>query len=130
MAIKDLVFHLGFGTFCTHELDAMLNHEWRVLPLIRDLSEQTGMTLFVVLHIPFFAILVAMISSENHRIRHSSRLGVMLFLIAHGVLHILFRVHPLYEFSNLLSSSLIYGALISGVIYLTLAWKGSSKYTI
>ena len=36
------------GTLFTHELDAMLNHEWRVLPLTSWLSDEIGMIVFVL----------------------------------------------------------------------------------
>ena len=31
--MKDVIFYLGLGAPLTHELDAMTDHEWRVLPL-------------------------------------------------------------------------------------------------
>lgn len=127
--MKHLAFYLGFGALCTHELDSVLNHEWRVIPLIRALSEEAGMTIFVAAHVPFFAILVALISSRDSRIRHMSRLGVGLFLVGHGALHLFFRAHPVYEFSSLLSNLLIYGASAFGMIYLILDWNGRSSHT-
>ncbi len=32
--IRNVAFYCGFGALFTHELDAMTNHEWRVLPLV------------------------------------------------------------------------------------------------
>lgn len=116
--MKCLVFYLGFATLCTHELDSMLNHEWRIIPLIRSLPEQTGMTVFIAVHILIFAILVVLIASNSSKIRHYSRLGVGLFLIAHVGLHSLFSTHPAYEFSSVLSNLLIYTGAILGLIYL------------
>jgi hypothetical protein len=67
--MKDIVFYLGFGTLCTHELDAIVNHEWRLMPFIRTLPEETGMIVFVAAHIPVFAVLVALVSSKISRTR-------------------------------------------------------------
>ena len=45
--MKDTVFYLGLGTLFTHELDAMPNHEWRVMPLLGRLPDDTGMLVFL-----------------------------------------------------------------------------------
>ena len=124
--MKDIVFYLGFGTLSTHELDAIINHEWRIIPFIRALPEDTGMIVFVVAHIPIFALLLALISSNNSRIRRLSRLGFVLFLVLHGILHILFKAHAAYEFESLLSNILIYGGAFLGILYLILTWNERS----
>ena len=121
--MKELVFYLGFGTLFAHELDSMLNHEWRVIPIIQSLSDEAGMIIFVVAHIPTFAVLVALISSNNRRTRRLTRIAIGIFLVFHGLLHILFRDHPAYEFSTLLSNLLIFGGSILGIIYLVLEWR-------
>ncbi len=127
--MKDLLFYLGFGTICAHELDSMLNHEWRVMPLIRALPEETGMMVFVAAHIPIFAVLVALVSSKNLRTRRLSRLGVGLFLVLHGALHILFKGHPAYEFENSFSNILIFSGSFIGIMYLILAWNEKARCT-
>ena len=121
--MRDLVFHLGFGTLFAHELDSMLNHEWRVIPVIRSLADETGSIVFVAVHIPVFAILVALVSSENTNTRRMTRKGIGLFLVVHGLLHLLFMKHPAYEFSTVLSHTLIFGGSILGIIYLFLEWN-------
>ena len=120
--MKRMIFYLGFGTLLTHELDAMLNHEWRVIPLLRTLPETSGITVFIVAHVPIFALLIALVASRDLRIRRYSRLGIALFLVAHGALHVLFQSHREYEFSGLLSNLLIFGGAALGLIYLTLEW--------
>ena len=126
--MKDLSFYLGFGTLLTHELDSMLNHEWRVIPIIRALPDETGQIIFVMAHIPMFAILVALVSSKNSKTRKMARIGVGLFLVIHGLLHILFEGHPAYEFSSILSNVLIFGGSIFGVVYLALEWIEKRGY--
>lgn len=118
--MKEIVFYLGLGTLFTHELDAVANHEWRVLPLLRMLPEDVGMVVFVVAHIPLFAILVAMTARQNASTRTVWRIGVSVFLVAHAVLHFLFRNDPGYEFSTLLSNLLVYGGAALGIVHLLL----------
>lgn len=122
--MKDLAFYLGFGTLLAHELDSMLNHEWRVIPVIRSLPDETGLLVFVLAHIPLFAILVGLVSSEKLKTRRMTRIGIGIFLVLHGLLHLLFLDHPAYEFSTVLSNALIFGGSELGIIYLSLEWKG------
>ncbi|MEO1353795.1 MAG: DUF6713 family protein [Cyanobacteria bacterium J06635_15] len=121
--MKNIAFYLGMGTLFTHELDAMPNHEWRILPLTSWLSDEVGMIAFILMHIPLFAILLALVSSHNEKIRIRSRLGIGIFLIAHGGLHILFMSHRNYEFSSMLSSFLIFGGALLGLVYLLLEYR-------
>lgn len=126
--MKDLAFYLGFGTLFTHELDSMLNHEWRVIPVIRALPDEIGLIVFVSAHIPIFALLVALVSSNNRKTRRMARIGIGIFLVLHGLLHILFKGHPDYEFSSIFSNVLIFGGSILGIIYLILEWSGKRRY--
>lgn len=123
--MKNLTFYLGFGTLFAHELDSIVNHEWRVIPIIRLLSDQMGMIVFIAAHIPIFAVLVALVSNQKSKIRRIIRIGIGLFLVFHGLLHIVFRNHSAYEFSNLFSNFLIFGGSTLGIIYLVLEWHGS-----
>ncbi len=110
-------FYLGLALLFTHEMDSMPNHEWRVLPLLRSLSESAGETVFIIAHIPIFALTIACLASLNTRTRKLARDIACGFFIVHAVLHALFARHPAYEFSSLLSSFLIYGAAACGVAY-------------
>ena len=116
--MKNTFFFLGVGCLFTHELDAMLNHEWRLLPLLRSLPDELGATVFVVAHVPIFAIVVALVSSKNLRTRALSRCGVSVFLFLHGVGHFLSSGDPSYEFESLLSGALIYGGALFGLFHL------------
>ncbi len=118
--MKNAVFYLGLGLLCTHEMDAMTHHEWRVLPLTRAFAEPVAETLFVLAHVPLFAILIALVASLNTRVRARARLGVAIFLVLHAGLHLAFSGHVAYEFQTLLSSVLIYGAAVCGTLFLAL----------
>ena len=124
--MKAIVFYLGLGSLLAHELDAIPNHEWRVLPLIRALPDDMAMQVFIAAHVPLFAILVAMIASDNPRIRNNSRAAVSAFLLIHGLLHALFTGHPAYEFSSVVSNLLIFGGAVLGALYLIL--EGRDRY--
>lgn len=122
--MKSSVFYLGLALLFTHELDSMPNHEWRVLPVLNALSDSTGEWIFIAAHVPIFAVVIAFVASLNKAIRARSRNIAAAFLVAHALLHFLFSGHAAYEFVSRLSSVLIYGAALCGVVYLLMAYVG------
>jgi len=118
--VRNLAFYLGMGFLFTHELDAVPNHEWRQLPLLQSLPDETGMWVFIAAHVPLFALLIALVASSNVRVRRNSRRVIGAFLVLHGVLHGLLMGRAEYEFSSTLSSLLIFGGAALGALYLAL----------
>ena len=121
--MKSTLFYLGLGILFTHELDAIANHEWRIMPILRSLPEQVGMNTFVLLHIPLFAVLIALVASNDERLRRLSQLGVSAFLLIHGGLHIWFANEPDYEFASTISNALIFGGALFGGLHLVASFK-------
>jgi len=121
---RDIVLYLGMGSLFTHELDAVPNHEWRGLPLLQSLPDETAMVVFIAAHVPLFAVLIALVASTHARVRALSRLGVAVFLLVHGLMHVLSMGEATYEFSSTLSSLLIFGGSAFGALYLALEAKG------
>ena len=121
--MKETAFYLGLGALLTHELDAMSNHEWRLLPGLGGLPDDTAMTVFVALHVPLFALLIGLVASTRPGVRRVSRLVVAGFLVVHAGLHLWFTGRPEYEFSSLLSETLIFGGALCGALYLVLATR-------
>jgi hypothetical protein len=121
--MKQHIFYVGLGMLFTHELDAMPNHEWRGLPLLGAAPDELGMQVFLLAHVPLFALAIAFVASLNHRVRDWTRIVLSAFLFVHGVLHVLGRNRPTYEFTSWTSSILIHGAAICGILYLLLALR-------
>ncbi len=124
--MKDIAFYLGIASLFTHELDAVPNHEWRGVPLLQALPDETALVVFIAAHVPLFAVLIALVASSNPRTRRLSRLGVGVFLLVHGLLHALSMGQPTYEFSSTLSNLLIFGGAAFGGVYLVLEGKDRS----
>ena len=120
--MKSTAFYLGLAMLFTHELDAMPNHEWRVLPLLRNLEDSVGQVTFILAHIPIFAVVIACVASLNLKTRSMARDIASGFLVVHALLHLAFTGHPAYQFDSVLSASLIYGAALCGLSYLLLRW--------
>lgn len=117
---RELVFYTGLAFLFTHELDAMPNHEWRVLPVTSFLSDSVGMNTFLIAHIPIFAVVIGCIASLNLKTRWTAQNIASGFLIAHAVLHFAFSGHSDYEFESVISSVLIYGAAVFGILFFVL----------
>jgi type II secretory pathway component PulF len=120
--MKSVAFYLGLALLFTHELDAMPNHEWQVLPLLSNLADSVGRNTFVIAHIPIFAVIIACIASLNVKTRSIARDITSGFLVAHALLHLAFSGHSAYQFSSSLSSLLIYGSALCGLLYFVARW--------
>ena len=118
--MKNLIFNLGFATILTHELDAMTQSEWRLLFILRSLPEKTASVAFVVLHVPFIAVLLWLTNNQSEVIKNWSRIALSAFLIIHYGLHKLLENSPNYTFNSTLSLGLIYSAALLGLLYLIL----------
>jgi hypothetical protein len=119
--MKKVFLYLGVALLFTHELDAMTHREWLVLPFTSWLTDETGQLVFVLAHIPLFALVLALLASQNLHIRRRSEIGLCLFMLAHALLHAVFMGHEHYAFESLLSNLLIFGGGICGLGYLLLS---------
>ncbi len=118
MTAPRLLIQLMLAFMFAHELDAMTHSEWRLLYVLRDLSDEQGRWWFVVIHIPLFWALIALTHAESARVQGASRVGFALFCIIHALLHWRMANDPLYTFHLPLSWSLILGAAALGIAYL------------
>ena len=111
-------FLLGISLLFTHELDAMTHNEWRVLPLTHWLEPAVGRVVFVVLHVPVFALVLGWLTSRLPERVVRGQFWVSVFLVVHAGLHVAFSGQPHYTFEGMLSNTLIFGAALFGAIYL------------
>jgi hypothetical protein len=118
-----LLFQLMLAFLFTHELDAMTQLEWRLLYVLRSLSEEQGRWWFVAIHVPLFWGLIYLTHHKNQKVQHFSRLGVAVFCIVHALLHFRLSSDPLSTFASPLSWRLIVGTAILAAVYLLYARK-------
>jgi hypothetical protein len=125
--IKAWAFYIGVAFLFTHELDAVFNHEWRVLPFLETLPDDVGMLAFIAGHVPLFAVFLALIASPDQRKRQRTQLVLSTFLPIHGLAHgiYLYIERPGHEFSSPLSNVLIFGGALCGVLYLMIPAKAT-----
>ena len=116
-APKTLV-QLMLAVIFTHELDAMTQSEWRLLYVLRSLSDEQGRWWFVAMHVPLFWALIALTHHNSDLVQRVSRRGFAMFCIIHALLHWRLAGDPLSTFSSPLSWVLILGAAALGAAYL------------
>ncbi|MCW9035433.1 MAG: hypothetical protein OQJ97_14535 [Rhodospirillales bacterium] len=117
---SELVFFTGFALLICHELDAVAQSEWRLLPFLNQLADDLAYVVFVALHIPLFAILIWLVGHQSIHIRLRSQIGVDIFLIVHACLHWILSNHELYTFHSLLSEFLIFGGGAVGLFHMVI----------
>lgn len=107
-------FYLGLVFIITHELDAMRCQEWRILPILSRLPEATAQTVFILLHLPLFYLLLLKSGDSTWQ------QGLDCFFIIHLLLHLILLTHPKNAFKSSLSWFLIVGTAVCGLLDLVL----------
>lgn len=109
------LFPALFAMLLAHELDAVAQHEWRLLYVLRSLPDSVAQDAFVLLHVPLVAFLAWAGWHANAAVRTATRLGVAAFTVVHAGLHWRLSGDPLYTFHDPLSVFLIYGAIVPAI---------------
>lgn len=128
--LSTLLHSVTLAALMTHEIDAGLRHEWRVLPLTSFLPENTGRRAFVWLHLPIYAAAIAWDANvrrnnvdshgDTHCAQATYRRCLALFSLIHVALHVAFRHHPSYEFNDMEAWAPILISAASGALYLAI----------
>ncbi len=113
MATASLWLTIAF--LLTHELDAVLRREWRILPLTSFLSDATGRQVFIWAHVPLVLVVLWIAAAGPGSVL---AIGFCLFAILHIGLHWLFRNHPENRFANPASRLLIWLPGVTGAWHL------------
>lgn len=118
MRLAIFFFYLGLGLLFTHELDAIVQAEWRLLYVLRSMPDEVAMPIFIGLHVPLFVLITWLTHHPEQKVRSLSRNLLAAFLVIHAGLHLRLSDHPLYSFDGPLSIMLIYGGALCGTVYL------------
>jgi len=121
-----LLFWLGFSLLIAHEMDAMVRHEWRMLPGFSAMAnDASARDLFTLAHVPLFAALLWLCSHPTPRLRLRTQRGVDVFLVLHASVHALLSGHALYEFVPPVETVTVYGAGLAGGLHLWASLRGA-----
>jgi hypothetical protein len=122
-----VLFSLAFSGLLAHELDAIDKHEWRLLFVLRGMSDAPARRAFILLHVPLVALLLWLISHPNQRVRTWAVRALDGFMILHAILHWRLSNHPKYEFRPWYSRLLIDGTAATGLAHLVLEWRAGAQ---
>lgn len=115
-----LLYWLAFSLLVAHEMDAMIRHEWRLLPGFSAIADDAlARDVFTLVHIPVFATLLWLCAKPGTGLKVQR--GVDVFLVLHAVAHAALSGHALYEFVPPVETITVFGAGIFGAADLVLS---------
>ena len=123
----DLLFFTGLAFLLCHELDAVAQAEWRLLPFLSEMNDSDAYVMFVALHVPLLALMLWWTGSTVLRTRRRAQLLVDAFLVIHAGLHTALRFQADYTFHTTLSEACIYGAAVLGLIHAALSIRSARR---
>lgn len=113
-----ILFYLTFSLLAGHEMDAMIRHEWRLLPGLAQLADPLARDVFTLLHVPAYVAILWFAAHPDGRIRAITRRIFCLFIAIHGGLHWGLSDHELYEFVPPVETITVYGGAVAALAYL------------
>lgn len=114
--IYDIIFYIGLSLLFVHEMDAVRRNEWKMFIYLSTLKPEIECTVFSLLHVPFFFLILWGLFSANQDFRHYFIMFLNLFFIIHFLLHLAFIRHPKNEFKSVFSWFIISGMFLMGVV--------------
>jgi hypothetical protein len=103
-----------------HELDAVAQSEWRLLPGLSLLEDGPGRRAFIALHVPLLMALTWAMFLSSEVVQRRARLGLGAFMAVHVGLHATLEVPGISSFPESLSRAFILGAGLVGADLLML----------
>ena len=107
-----------------HELDAVAQSEWRLLPGLSLLDDGPGRRLFIALHVPLLMALTWALFLSSEVVQRRALLGLGAFMTVHVGLHATLEIPRVSSFPEWLSRDFILGAGLVGADVLLLdIWR-------
>ncbi len=116
--VSDFLFFTAVSGLLLHEMDAIDKKEWRLLFVLRRLPDEGALPWFVLLHLPLFVALLALVAAAPSTAIRWVEAAVDTFLIVHAGLHERLSARGEYSFANSFSRWLIWGAAGFGAAHL------------
>jgi hypothetical protein len=106
--LKNYLFILNISLLILHEMDAIRRKEWRLFAVLKGMKEENGYLVFSLLHLPLCFIILYFIMNAGGPNYQLFTLVINIFLIFHGVIHLLFRNKINNEFRGAYSYAIIF----------------------
>jgi hypothetical protein len=114
----DLLFFVAVSSLLMHEMDAIDKKEWRLMFVLRKLPDEGALRWFILLHLPLFVGLLALVAAGPSTTTRWVEGGVDAFLLVHAALHENMSRTTDKAFANRFSRSLIWAAAAFGAAHL------------
>ncbi len=101
-----------------HEMDAIDKKEWRLMFVLRKLPDEGALRWFIVLHLPLFVGLTALVAAGPSSTTRWIEGSVDAFLVVHALLHENLSRTGDKAFANSFSRWLIWSAGVFGAAHL------------
>ena len=115
--LADLVFFTAISLLLLHEMDAVDKKEWQLLFVLRRLPDEGAMRWFVLLHLPLYVGLLALVAAGPSTAVRWIEGAVDVFLVVHAGLHERLARQGHAAFANAYSRSLIWPAAALGAVH-------------
>lgn len=112
----NILTYIGLFFLVSHELDAVLRREYKIIKIFGVLSDKWALSIFILLHIPLFYLIFWALFHANPQIRILSQIILNSFYILHFFLHQLFRDHRNNKMNTKLSWSIINLLMLVGIL--------------
>ncbi len=112
------LFALTFALLISHELDAMIREEWRLLPGFGSLDAGPAADVFNLVHVPLFTMIVMGVMSPRPYIQRMTSVAVEVFVIGHALAHAVLRRTAEYNFEAPVETITVYGAAALAAVHL------------
>ncbi|MCL2140269.1 MAG: hypothetical protein FWH42_01110 [Dehalococcoidia bacterium] len=102
-----------------HEMDAIRNKEWEMIPLLNRMDDNEAYQVFLLAHLPLFLIVLSLLALSSGSVQTFFFYIFDGMLILHTFVHFIFRNHYLNRFKRN-SYRIMYGIGGIAVIHLGL----------
>ena len=127
MKIASFAFAMSLSFMATHEIDAGMHGEWRLLPVLSAMDDATAASWFVMLHVPLFIVIIWLAFLADGRTMRTSQIILSALFVLHGAAHLMLGRHPEYPFEEVRSSFLVHGALVFALFSLVLHIRSGNR---
>ena len=112
-----VLFVLNLSLLLLHEMDAIRAKEWKMLVFLKSMREETAYTVFSVVHLPLYFVIIFTISHTVVSGYTFMYLLTDVLLITHTLIHFFFRRHTANGFKSAYSKILIYSMGVLAIIH-------------
>jgi len=104
----------------THQFDAMRCHEWRMIPPLSGMVENTAQMIFIVTHFPILVLIFWIFAYGSENAVYNFQLITDIVLAGHIGKHIVLNSHEKNEFKGTLSKIIIFSVSAFALLHLLL----------